>query len=679
MATHNKNRNLISKNRIIAAFTMFIVLLLFFAWRVAYIQVVKSNEYSKMAVDRQKRDIVLTPVRGKILDRNGEELAVSIDSFTVWLNKEEFSSRLAPSLEIKKSKPSKDEILEANAGLLAEKIGKKKEDIVATVKEVKHPIFKIAKNMKKEEADEISNLRISGISISDEPRRYYPLGDFLSHTLGSTRDDNEGLSGIELQYNKYLAGVEGRWVKDTDTSGKALASGDEKYFKPEDGDNVVLTIDQVIQNYTEKSVREYREKYKAYRASCIIMDVKTGEILSMASYPSFDPNNSKEPSDEKEKEKFDKMENEEKIKYLNEMWRNPLISDIYEPGSTAKLITASASLEEGVSSKNKFYYCDGAHTIDGIKVKCWSYLKPHGTQNMYESIGNSCNPALMQMGTELGKDKFYDYTALFGLTEKTGVDFPGEAEPIILKKEDAKPVDLGVMSFGQTNAVTPVQLVTAISAIGNDGKLMKPHLLKKIVDKNGNTIKEIEPVMVRQAISKETADEMRKIMQFVVHDSTGKAAKIPGYNIGGKTGTSEVVGKDGRYTFDVIASFIGMVPMEDPQFAILYIIDKPEGGVQGSQSSAIATKELMEKILKYKDIKPHYTDEEKGNIVIETVPVPSVKGMKLSEAKTIIENLGLKYKVTPKQEDNKDFVIKEQFPKSGEQVVKNGVIYLYRE
>ena len=343
------------------------------------------------------------------------------------------------------------------------------------------------------------------------------------------------------------------------------------------------------------------------------------------------------------------------------------------------MVTAAACLEEGITNKDDTFKCVGYHTVSGIKVKCWSFDKPHGKQNLYQGVGNSCNPVFMQLALRLGKEKFYRYLDLFGLTEKTGIDFPGEANPILLKEKNARPLDLAIMGFGQTNAVTPVQLVTAISAMGNDGKLMQPHILKKVTDKSGNVIRETKPVVVRQAISKETAAEMRTIMQYVVDNSTGKKAKIAGYKVGGKTGTSQVPAEKGGYTDDVIASFVGMVPMENPRFTILYIIDSPAAGAHGGEIAAPASSELLEKVLKYKDIKPNYTEEEKKNKDDETVEVPDVKGLKLSNAKKKIDKAGLKYKIIPALDKEKDFIIREQYPSAGGRVNKNGVIYLYRE
>lgn len=671
----------LGRSRIMLAFTIFIVAVILLCLRVAYIQVVKHDEYKKMAIERQKRDIVLSPTRGKILDTNGETLAMNVDTFTVWVQKAELSQVRQTKTGKERAadaKKTKSERYDDNVQTLAKLIDKTPEELKKLLSESDYTIVKVAQNLDKDKADKISDMRVPGVSVSDDTRRYYPMGDFLSHTIGNTRDDNQGLSGIELEYNHYLAGVQGRWLKNTDTGGNPLASGDEKYYKPEDGYDVSLTIDQTIQSYTEKSVRETKEKHKAERVSCIVMNTKTGEILSMASYPSFDPNNSRTPNIPSQKEEFDKLSEEEKGKYLNEMWRNPFFSNVYEPGSTMKLVTVAAALEEGITHKDDTFYCEGFYEVTGVKVNCWAFRNPHGKQTLEQGVGNSCNPVFMELALRLGKEKFYAYQNLFGMTEDTGIDFPGEASPIILDKNDTRPVDLAIMGMGQTSAVTPIQLVTAVSAMGNDGKLMQPHILKKVTDKDGNIVEENKPTIVRQAISKETADEMKGLMKYVVDNATGRKAQVLGYSVGGKTGTSEVPSEKGGYSSDIIASFIGMAPMEDPQFTILYIVERPATGAQGGEAAAPATSKLLEQILKYKNIKP--TDVEKLNQEkVTVVSTPDVSGLKLSEAKKIVESKGLKYKVTPKADDDKDFVIKDQYPKAGSEINQNGIVYFYRE
>ena len=660
-----------NKRRMIIAFMFFAALLFLLSVRIGYLQIVKGSELSKMAVKQQMQDEILTPKRGEILDRNGNELAVNLKGYSVWVRRDDL---------VKGKNEEEKEIIFADlAKELAPYIKVNTRELEKQLNEANTILVKVKKHVNEEQAEKIRDANIRGVSLSEEVKRYYPMGDFLAHVLGSVNADNKGLSGLELEYDDYLAGVDGRWVKSIDVNGNPLAFGTDKYYKPEDGENIVLTIDQVIQNYTEESVKKNLKMHDAKRVSCVVMDTKTGEILSMASAPSFNPNDSSKPSGREEKRKFDKMSTDEKMKYLYEMWRNPLISDLYEPGSTAKLITTAAVLEEGLANKNSSFYCKGYQEVDGIKIKCWRYEDPHGAENLYEAVGNSCNPVFIQLVQRLGKEKYYDYLNLFGMTERTQIDFPGEAFPLIIPENKAYPIEVAAMSFGQTNAVTPIQLITAVSAMGNGGNLMEPHLVREITDSKGKTVKKIDPKLVRKPISKETADEMRKIMEFTVVNNIKEKAMVKGYRVGGKTGTSQVAKEGGGYSSDVIASFIGIAPIDDPEVTILYIIDSPALKEHGGEIAAPASRDLLEKILKYKDIEPKYSEkqvkEEKKNQIV----TPNVKGKKYSEAKKILKSSGLKYLVSPELTVEKDFIIKEQYPKAGKKINKNGVIYLYRE
>ena len=660
-----------NKQRLIIAFIIFACLLFALTVRVGYIQIVKGDEYSKKAIKQQMQDEILTPNRGEILDRNGNELAVNLKAYSVWVRRDDL---------VKGKNEDEKAVTFANlADQLGPLINVPKGKLEEQLKNANTILVKVKKHVNEKQAEEIRGANLRGVSLSEEVKRYYPMGDFLAHVLGSVNDDNKGLSGIELEYDDYLAGIDGRWLKNIDVNGTPLAFGTNKYYKPEDGQNVSLTIDQVIQNYTEDSVKKNLKIHDARRVSCVVMDTKTGEILSMASAPSFNPNDASKPSGKEEKRKFNKLSADKKMKYLYEMWRNPLISDLYEPGSTSKLITTAAVLEEGKANKNSMFYCKGYHEVDGVKIKCWSYDKPHGRENLYEAVGNSCNPVFMQLVDRLGKSKYYDYLNLFGMTERTQIDFPGEAFPLILPEKDAYPVEVAAMSFGQTNAVTPIQLITAVSAMGNGGNLMEPHLVKEITDRDGKVVKKIEPKLVRKPISKETADEIRKIMEFTVVHNIKDKAMVKGYRVGGKTGTSQVAKEGGGYSSDVIASFIGIAPIEDPEVTILYIIDSPALKEHGGEIAAPASRDLLEKILKYKDIEPEYSKKQKAEKKKEQVRAPKLTGKKYSEAKKILKELDLNYLVSPELTVEKDFIIKEQFPKAGKKVDKKGVIYLYRE
>ncbi|MEG0391526.1 MAG: penicillin-binding transpeptidase domain-containing protein, partial [Anaerovoracaceae bacterium] len=482
-----------------------------------------------------------------------------------------------------------------------------------------------------------------------------------------------GLSGLEQYYNKYLRGVSGRWIQSKDANGRSLSYGDEEYYAAEDGSNIVLTIDSVIQNYAEKAIASDKSQYKADRVSCIAMDPKTGEVLAMASNPGFNPNTSRVPTDPAEAEALAALPEEEQLDYLNKMWRNPLVSDTYVPGSTMKLITTAMALEEDVTNLNEGFYDTGSINVSGVQLKCWSYAQPHGSETLKEAVGNSCNPVFVQLAQRLGIEKFYDYLGLFGITEKTGIDYPGEGVSQLQNVDTAGPVGLATMGYGQGIAVTPIELITAISAFGNEGMLMQPHLVKEIQNSKGETVKKIQPTKVKQAVSQATAAQICDTMEFVVTNGGSGNAKIDGYRVGGKTGTANTEADNNKIT----ASFVGMAPMEDPQIVVLFIVVNPEGAIYGSTVAAPGGKEVIENSLRRLKIKPSSEVTQSGKN--KTVTVPAVAGKSLGEAKAILEGSGLTYKVSPAQEEEVEFTVVDQYPKSGEGIEAGGTVYLYRE
>ncbi|MDD4583674.1 MAG: penicillin-binding transpeptidase domain-containing protein, partial [Eubacteriales bacterium] len=564
---------------------------------------------------------------------------------------------------------------ENTATVLSEILEMDQEEVLKIIS-AKKSLVKVAKYVNKEKADLIREAQLPGISIAEDVKRYYPLGAFASHVLGSTTDDNRGLSGIELKYDKYLSGTPGRWIKNTDVAGDSLSYGIEKYYQAEDGLSVVLTIDEVIQHYVEKNIKQVQANTQAKRVFCIIMDPRTGDILAMAMTPDFDPNDPRTPLDKKEEEYVKGLSNENKLIYWNEMWRNPMVSDTYEPGSTFKLITTSIALEEGVTNPNENFTCTGSYMVAGTKLSCWRSYRPHGTQTLTKAVQNSCNPVFVQLALRLGIETYYEYLEKFGLMEKTGIDFPGEGGNILQNKETAGPVGLATMSYGQGIAVTPISLVSAISALGNNGMLMQPRLVKALLDQDGNIIESFEPQIIRQVVSQQTAGEMSLIMETVVSEGGGGTAKVPGYRIGGKTGTANKV-VNGVYVDDTYSSFIGMAPMDDPQLTILLVVDSPQGVKFGSQTAAPGVKAILEETLRYLSIQPSYSDEERIKIEGQMVIVPSLINENFSEAIGILGGAELSYIVSPTTESNEDFTIVDQYPKAGEKVKKGTNVYLY--
>lgn len=653
------NPSVNNKKRLVL--TLFIVCLFFtfLIIRLGWIQIINGEEYRMHAIAQQTRDIPIPAKRGIIYDRNGKELAVSISSYTVW----------ATPVEI--------EAPEVVAKSLSMILDLEEEDILNKISNRKTGLIKLAKWIDKEKADAIIKENYPGIRVAEDNKRYYPYGNFASYILGHTTDDNRGLGGIELSYDKVLSGIPGRWIKNTDAAGRQLPYGIEKYYQPEDGLNVVLTIDEVIQHFAEKALDNALVKTKAKRAMAIVMDPKTGDILAMAVKPDYDPNEARIPLDEEEAKKYELMSLEEKQDLWNKMWRNPIVSDTFEPGSTFKLITSAAGLEEGVITPTSPFYSPGYTVVAGTKISCWRSYRPHGQQTFTEAVQNSCNPVFIEVGQKLGIDNYYKYIDAFGFTNKTGIDLPGEGGSIIQNKETAGPVGLATMSFGHGISVTPIQLITAVSSIANHGKLMQPRVVKELIDSSSNVIHRYEPKLIRQVLSEKTARELSEIMESVVTEGSGLNAYIPGYRIGGKTGTAEKI-INGRYSKgDVYSSFVAIAPINDPKLSVLVIIDEPQGIHFGSQTAAPAVREIINDTLRYLEVEPQYTEEEKQKFERPEVTVPEVRSLTLSEAAEKLSKLNLDYNTEPINSNNGDSIVIDQFPRPGAVINEKSMVILY--
>ncbi len=651
-----------NKKRIAIGFVIIAVLMVLLAFRVAWIQVVNADEMTQKAIDQQTSDIPIEAKRGTIYDRNGKELATSVTCYSVW-------ARPAQIAENNQS-GGVDKVAEDLAAVLEMEAADVKAKITKS-----QALVKVAQYLEKDDADKIRELGIKGIELSEDTRRYYPLGNFASQLLGSVTVDNTGRTGIELEYDQYLSGVSGRWVKNTDVAGNELVDGSEEYYEAKDGLNVVLTIDEAIQYYAEKALQEGMEKTDAEKIMCLIMNPKTGEILASAVTPGFDPNNATEPAEEAAKEEYDALPEDEKIAYLNKMWRNPIVSDTYEPGSTFKLITASSALEEKVISTSDTFTCNTKITVAGVTLHCWS-SRDHGTQTIKQALGNSCNPALATVAGKMGVDTFYKYIDMYGITETTGVDYPGETGSIMYNAEDVGPVELATMGYGQSISLTPIQLLTAVSAIGNDGILLQPRYVKALTDSDGKVVKEYKTKEVRRVISEETAAEMREAMEYVVSDGGAGVAKITGYRIGGKTGTANKV-ENGKYGAYYYSSFLGMAPMDDPQIAILVVVDSPKGSYYGSLTAGPIAKSILQDTLRYLNVEPEYTEEELAAIEGNYTIVPDVVGTEYSEAVGIVAGQSLTY--NKREGAGEEFIVAAQYPAAGTKVKRGSEVYLYEQ
>jgi stage V sporulation protein D (sporulation-specific penicillin-binding protein) len=653
-----------NKRRIILIFFFFCIFIIGLTFRVGWIQVVANEQYAKLAAEQQTRDMPIPAKRGIIYDRNGKELAISAVTNTIWVRPGDVQSS---------TKVTVDDVAKSLSDILSKDITEIKPVLLNTEK----PLLKVAKYVSKEKADQIREAMLPGISIVEDVKRYYPLGAFAAHILGSTTDDNRGLAGIELKYDRYLSGVPGRSIRNTDVSGKNLSYGTEKYFQAENGYNAVLTIDEVIQHYVEKAVEEAQLTTGAKQVMCIVMQPDTGDILAMSVYPDFDPNDPRTPLDPAAAAYLKTLNDTQKQDYWNSMWRNPLISDTYEPGSVLKLITTAVSLEEGLTNPTESFFDTGFIMVGNQRLRCDLFPNSHGNETLTEAVANSCNPVFVQLSRRIGMDRFYRYLEAFGFTEKTGVDFPGEGQSILQNPDKAGSLGLATMSYGQGISITPIQIITAISAIGNGGKLMLPRFVKELQNDQGEAIQTFEPRIVRQVISKETSEEMKVILESVVEGGTGTNAQIAGYRIGGKTGTADKV-INGIYSGEVYASFIALAPIDDPELAILLIVDEPQGIHFGSQTAAPAVRSILDQSLRYLKIQPSYTPDELAESQINAVLVPEVTGLNYSEGAALLQGAFLGCSVWPENTEG-DFVIIDQYPKAGASLQKGESVFVYKK
>ena len=531
----------------------------------------------------------------------------------------------------------------------------------------------ITKRVDKEQSNKLrewmkeNNINI-GINIDEDTKRYYPYNTLASHIIGFTGSDNQGLDGIEAKYDEELKGKKGYISKITDARGGEIENAEECYNDAIDGNDLILSIDVTIQSIVEKYLKKACiDNVCTDGGNIIVMNPKTGDILAMSTYPEYNLNSPYEPTTDELKEIWDSMSSSDKSKELTALWRNKAVADGYEPGSTFKLITSSAAIEEGLAEPDKegVFNCGGSIEIAGVRIKCWRYYRPHGTQSLRTALMNSCNPVFIGLGQKIGIEKYYDYLEKFGLLKITGIDLPGEAGSIFLKEEKVGPVELATISFGQRFEITPIQMVTAVSAIANKGIAVKPRVVKAIINSETGERKNLEVEEKERVISEETANSVLSMMQSVVDEGTGKNAKVEGYLIGGKTGTSE----DGVNTGKYVTSFIGVAPTDNPELVILITLYNPtgEGGHQGGGVAAPIAGEILGEVLPYLEVQKK--EEEK-----EIVTVPNITGLTIKEAKKILNEVGLELKVI-KEQFSEEEIIEVQTPKEGISLIKGtGVI-----
>lgn len=618
------------KKRIICLFVLIFIVIVLLAFRLVWIQVVNSDEYQSKALDQRLRQLKVEPKRGIIYDRKGRELALSASSETVVAIPMEINN---PELTARKLA----HVLDMDYDYIYKRITRKASAVY------------VKRKLDQEIAERVRELDLKGITFTEESKRFYPKGNLASHVLGFAGIDSQGLDGIELSYDKYLRGTPGKIRAERDAAGRSIPEGVQEYLPPENGYNIYLTIDEVIQYIAERELERALQEYNISGGTVIVMDPRTGGILAMANRPDYDPNNFAD--------------------YPQKYWRNSAISDSFEPGSTFKIITTAAALEEGVVNENDVFVDPGYIIVNGERISCWK-AGGHGRQTFAEVVQNSCNPGFVQVGMRLGKEAFYNYITAFGFGEKTGIKLPGEAKGLLSDYDEIGPVELATISFGHGITLTPIQLTTAVAAVANDGMLLRPRLVKEIRSPEGKLIKEVKPFPVRQVISKETARRTLKLLERVVSDGTGVNAQIEGYRIGGKTGTAKHYGAQ---IYD--SSFIGVVPVNDPRLVISVVLYDVTGfPYYGSQTAAPIFRNIALDVLRYLDIPPQLPEAEDKMSQLTEVVVPDLKEMDIFAAEDILRKSGLDVKLVGMESK-----VIDQVPLPGAKVLQGTTVLLFTE
>lgn len=641
-----------------------------------YSQLYKGDFFKTKAETQQLSDTAITAQRGIIYDANMSVLAQSASAWKISLNATAFAEIPAKAQEQVYS------VLINTLGVTREYLENKASYKQYNSVSIKTKVEKEAKDkleafVKGTFIDKNNNEQSFGsvVMIDEDVKRYYPYSTLASQILGFTGTDNNGLSGLESYYNSTLTGVDGRVISARSNSSVAQDIEYKSVYEAKQGTSLVLTVDETIQRYLENALSSCYETSKANSCTGIVMDVKTGAILAMSTKGDFDPNDPYTINDKRTIESINKItDTKEKEKAEEEamysQWRNRAISDTYEPGSVFKLITMAAGLEENVVKYDEKFTCTGSVNVADRIYSCHN-TAGHGTQTLTEGLMNSCNPYFITIGQRLGVDTFYKYFEAFGFTEETGIDLPGEASPkagvTYFKKDTMTKVNLASSSFGQSFQITPIQMITAVNAIANDGKLMQPYIVSKTLDSDGNVILQNQPIEKRQVVSESTSEKIMASMEQVALNGTARNAYVAGYRVGGKTGTSDKLNNVGQ----VVASFVGVAPTNDPRITVLIVVDEPEGATGGGAVAAPVAGEVIENTLTYLNVERQYNDSEKALLDVQ---VPSVTGDSVSEAKSSLEED--KFSVQIVGEGDK---VLSQMPASGQYIPQGGVIVLYTE
>lgn len=635
--------------------------------RVFYLTIVRGEELSEKAETQQLKDTEITAMRGTIYDSNGNVLAQSASVWNVFID----------PLNIKDKQ--RDLIVDEFANLFGYDADEKKEFYDRTTHQNHYELVekKVENNIKEKLSKFVSKNELGGcIGTEQTTKRYYPYGTLASSVIGFTGADDQGLSGIEAYYDEQLTGTNGRIITAKDAKSNNIANDYETSIAATDGDSIVLTINQTIQYYLEKGLRETMNEYQAKGAYGVVMNCNTGAVLAMSSLPDYDCNEPYKLTYSKDKKAIKKLSDktakqEAESAAVQNQWRNFTVSDTYVPGSVFKTFVASAALEENVVNLNTTYNCTGSIQVDKYKMKC-HYHPGHGTQTLTQGLENSCNPFFITIGQKLGVHNYFKYFDAFGFTQKTNIDLPGEASPQYYKEDQYGIVELSSASFGQTNSLTPIQVCTGLCAIANGGKLLQPYLVSSIADANGKMVKKTQTKEIRQVISADTSEKVRKMMKSVVDNGTGKNGYVAGYSVGGKTGTSTKLGESKNGEGDkYIVSFGAIAPSDDPEIAMLIIVDEPNQDLGGGALCAPIAAQVTQEAMNVLGIEPKYNDSEMKDLSKQT---PNVVGKSLDEAKKTLEENNLNFVVV-----GDDSTVTRQCPSGADTIPNGGTVYLYTD
>lgn len=646
------------KGFLVFIFIVFIALVA----RIGAIQFIDGTWLKERAYSQSTSSTVVSAKRGTIYDSNGKALAISAEVDTVSVNPEYLVVKEKGEVNQEKTQ----ELREKMAQKFAEIFSLEYDDVLKKLNSSRS-VETIASKV---ETDKVTTLKAwlkenkisSGVNIDEDVKRYYPYNNLASNLIGFCGTNNQGLDGIELSYDDELKGTNGKLITAISVIQTAIPDQNEQYIAPENGSNIYLTIDSNIQTIVEKYLKQAVEENNCQRGgNAIAVNPENGEILAMATYPDYNLNNPYTPNESLSKG-WDKLSSQEQSNKLYSMWRNRAVLDTYEPGSTFKIIAASIGLEEKIVETDTAgdFYCGGSETVSGTRISC-ANRSGHGSQSLRNALENSCNPALIQLGQRIGVSTFYKYLDAFGFFEKTGIDLPSEGTSSFWKEKNVGPVELATMSFGQRFTITPMQLVKAAAAIANEGKLVTPHVVKEIENPDTGTVKTIQTNEERQVISEDTANKIKDMMKSVVETGGGKYAQVKGYEIGGKTGTSEADPNHPENGY--VASFLAIAPVDNTKIVLLLTLYAPKvRNYYGGSIAAPAVSQMLSEILPYLDIPSNNSDE--GNV--ELVSVPNVTNKTIAEAQKILKAAGLEYSSV----GDADNIVSEQVPKSGTQLQK---------